>query len=172
MCYTYCARVYTLLLPLMADYILCYLFLFQTFILMSFRGCVGWAGFTKHLLDAVLDKLECSVDYLQFGCVCLSWHSVLKDNQVQLNKKLRHHQAPMLLVPNINDTNDKHVWRIYNVMENKFLDSTLSIPYDKRFCGSSQGWLVFVHNDWSVSLYKPFSNKDSSIRLPCMFISN
>ncbi|PON53134.1 hypothetical protein TorRG33x02_306140 [Trema orientale] len=60
-------------------------------------------------------------------------------------------------------------------MENKFLELELLVPYGKRFSGSSNGWLVAVNKDWTVTLYKPYSmvkegnNLDTCIRLPCIF---
>ncbi|PON63651.1 hypothetical protein PanWU01x14_129830 [Parasponia andersonii] len=77
----------------------------------------------------------------------------------------------MHLIP----SKDAHVWNIYDVMDNKFLESELLMPYDKRFCGSSKGWLVAVNKDWTVTLYKTYSivkdrnNEDTCIQLPCLF---
>ncbi|KAL5567979.1 hypothetical protein UlMin_024554 [Ulmus minor] len=82
--------------------------------------------------------------------VCSPWLSNIKDNQ---NKAIKSHkqQVPMLIVPDEN----KHIWRVYNVMNNKFLDLNLFVPHDTCFCASSEGWLVTVNKDYGITLYKP-----------------
>ncbi|PON55361.1 hypothetical protein PanWU01x14_188550 [Parasponia andersonii] len=85
---------------------------------------------------------------------------------------LHHHEVPMLLVPN----EQEHSWSIYNVLEDKFLDLNSSILYNKRFCGSSQGWLGVVNKDYTVTLNRPhfiskgdISDGNTSIQLPQLF---
>ncbi|XP_062093446.1 uncharacterized protein LOC133799446 [Humulus lupulus] len=102
----------------------------------------------------------------------------MKDNLQQRIKTLynryRDFQVPMLLTPT---TEDDNTWNIYNIMNNKILETKLVVPYDKRFCGSSKGWVVIVNKDWIVTLYKPFSmvqygnnNADTCvIQLPPLF---
>ncbi|GMN23649.1 hypothetical protein TIFTF001_040480 [Ficus carica] len=82
--------------------------------------------------------------------------------------------VPMLLIPS---HEDQHTLIAYNVLNNEFLGTQLSLPYGKRFGGSSEGWLVAVEENFSITLYKPFSivkegsrnNTDHIIRLPCLF---
>ena len=62
---------------------------------------------------------------------------------------LRHHQAPMLLIP----TEEEHIWRLYKALDCKFLD--LSLLHDQRFSGSSQGWLIMSNKDHTITLHKP-----------------
>ncbi|PON37727.1 hypothetical protein TorRG33x02_346790, partial [Trema orientale] len=123
-------------------------------------------------LDSILEKLESSTDFIKYGVVCLSWHHVTKDNQSKRSKMLHHHEVPMLLVPN----EQEYSWSIYNVLEDKFLDLNSSISYNKRFCGSSQGWLGVVNNDYTVTLNRPYftskgdiSDGNTSIQLPQLF---
>ncbi|PON34779.1 ascorbic acid mannose pathway regulator [Trema orientale] len=78
----------------------------------------------------------------------------------------------MLLVP----SDEEHTWSIYNVIDDKLLNLKLSLSHEKRFSGSSQGWLVVVNEDHTVTLYKPhFILKDdicdanTSIQLPYLF---
>ncbi|PON53139.1 putative F-box protein [Trema orientale] len=149
--------------------------LHSTFLLICFCVIVDWARVQKHILDLILEKLESLVDYLRFNVVCLQWHSVTKENQVERikasHRRYRYHQVPMLLMP----SEDEYTWNIYNVMTNKFLELELLIPYGKRFCGSSKGWLVAVNKDWTVTLYKPYSmindgnSEDTRIQLPILF---
>ena len=126
-------------------------------------SCSDWAGLPKELVELIADKIESSVHYLRFGAVCVPWLSVVRDNLSKHNAKFRH-QAPLLLIP------DKHkrTWRAYDVMKDKFLESKLRVPYERRFCGSSEeGWLVGVNKDSSVTLHKP-GYTYSNVRLPRM----
>ncbi|PON94581.1 hypothetical protein TorRG33x02_096160, partial [Trema orientale] len=82
---------------------------------------------------------------LQFSSVCLSWHDIAMNNRSKLIK-LNHHQVPMLLVPSESEAND--VWSVFSVVHNKFLTSKLLLPsYDRRFGGSSEGWLATVEEN-------------------------
>lgn len=127
----------------------------------------GWELYPCHLLDLILEKLKSTKDSLHFGTVCPEWHSTFKHNQLKVVEKSRECQVPMLLFPD-----EEESW-IYNVMDNKVVASKLFVPYEKRFSGSSHGWLVAVSTRMSVTLYKPFSmpmedNIDSkhTIKLP------
>ena len=64
-----------------------------------------------------------------------------------------------------------HTWRAYDVTKDEFLESKLLVPYERRFCGSSEGWLVVVNRDSTVTLHKPagLTLTESSIHLPCIF---
>ncbi|KAL5543579.1 hypothetical protein UlMin_007363 [Ulmus minor] len=130
-----------------------------------------WANLPKHILDSILGKLESSMDFLRFSGVCVLWHENVKNNQIRRNKMLRQHHAPMLFIPS--EEEEECTWIIYDIINNKCLESKLEIPYDKRFCGSSEGWLVATDINYEVSLYKPYSflkgekNVESiSIQLP------
>ncbi|CAL8127200.1 unnamed protein product [Prunus armeniaca] len=59
--------------------------------------------------------------------------------------------TPMLLL----QTRKRGTWSLYNVEEDKVLNLQLKIP-NKRFCGSSKGWLIFVDKDLVVTLVNPF----------------
>ncbi|GMN74806.1 hypothetical protein TIFTF001_053924, partial [Ficus carica] len=133
-----------------------------------------WEYLPKHLFDMTLEKLESPIDYLTFSATCVEWHSIAQDNESKRITMPRYHQVPMLLIP---CHEDQHTWSAYNVLNNEFLGTQLSVPYGKRFGGSSEGWLVAVEENFSVTLYKPFSmvkegsrnNTDHTIRLPCLF---
>ncbi|KAL5570061.1 hypothetical protein UlMin_026636 [Ulmus minor] len=98
----------------------------------------------------------------------MSWYYVIKENQIKrIKRPNNNHHVPMLLIP---IAEEKHLWTIYDIMNNKFLKSKLDFPYDKRFkrfCGSSGGWLMAVNDDYTLSLYKPYIN--TSIQLPSIF---
>ncbi|KAL5567945.1 hypothetical protein UlMin_024520 [Ulmus minor] len=77
-------------------------------------------------------------------------------------KILQLRQVPMLLIPD----EKEHTWRIYNVMSNKFLEKNVLVPYDKRFSGSSEAWLVTIEEDYTVKLYKPNFMNDEGMSKP------
>ncbi|KAK9920784.1 hypothetical protein M0R45_029330 [Rubus argutus] len=114
----------------------------------------GWANLPKDLLDSILERLMLSSsDYVRFSVVCKPWFGAAKDNQSRHAKKLLSHpEPPMLLFFN----GKEDAWNLYNVVENKILDVKLRLP-NKRFCGSSKGWLVVVEKDFTVTLINPFS---------------
>ncbi|XP_068342711.1 F-box protein SKIP23-like [Pyrus communis] len=121
-----------------------------------------WKNLPNHLLDLVLEKLA-SDDFLRFSLVCMSWSSVTKDNP--------RRPAPMLLV---SSGGKQDAWNVYNVEKDKVYDLQLRLP-NKRFCGSSKGWLVTVDENFAVTLMNPFAriqgceeNENSIIRLPSL----
>ncbi|PON66447.1 F-box domain containing protein [Trema orientale] len=128
-----------------------------------------WTNLPKHLLDLVLKNLELLKDCLQFSSVCGSWYFAANDNKAKL-VKLSYHHVPILLVPNESKNNDE--WSMYNVLDNKFVSSKLILPpYDRPFCGSSEGWLLTVDENFILTLYKPFKARDEKtiIHLPPLF---
>ncbi|CAN6581038.1 unnamed protein product [Malus baccata var. baccata] len=100
------------------------------------------------LLDLVLETLVSPSDYLHFGCVCKSWKHAAKANKKQ--------RALVL----------------WDAMNNKVFDLQLKLS-NKRFCGSSKGWLIAVDQSQTITLTNPLPRhkgrrmKDNSIiRLP------
>ncbi|CAL9008636.1 unnamed protein product, partial [Prunus brigantina] len=106
-----------------------------------------WANLPQNLLDSILERLTLLSDYLRFNIVCASWHSVAKHNKSRRAKTT----TPMLLL----QTKKRGTWSLYNVEEDKVLNLQLKIP-NKRFCGSSKEWLIFVDRDLVVTLVNPF----------------
>ncbi|XP_061993420.1 F-box protein SKIP23-like [Rosa rugosa] len=80
-------------------------------------------------------------------------------------------QPPLLLIP----SEERYTWNLYNVLDNQFLDYQVRLPH-KRFCGSSEGWLIAVERDLRVTLINPFrrvkgtDKKNSIIRLPALHV--
>ncbi|KAK9945387.1 hypothetical protein M0R45_010907 [Rubus argutus] len=79
--------------------------------------------------------------------------------------------APMLLICAIK----KHTWNLYSILDDKVFDLQLSVP-NKRYCGSSFGWLIAVEKNFAVTLINPFlrvkgwrKKENSIIRLPPMW---
>ncbi|KAF4371791.1 hypothetical protein F8388_023104 [Cannabis sativa] len=96
-------------------------------------------------------------DCLAFSNTCCSWHSIAKDNKNRV-VKLSEHQVPLLLVPNT-ESDNKDEWSVYDVLNNKFLSSKLILP--PNICGSSQGWLLSQDENFNLTLYKPFAQRQN-----------
>ncbi|KAM5566276.1 F-box protein [Rosa sericea] len=125
-----------------------------------------WEHLPRHLLDSVIGRLVKPSDFLLFSIVCKSWYSVAKDNKSKLAKMT----TPMLLI----STNKRRTWNLYNIVENRVVDMQFSVP-NKRYCGSSKGWLIAVEKNYAVTLVNPFfrlkgrrKKENSIIRLPPM----
>lgn len=121
------------------------------------------------LLNSVLERLESLSDYFQFSVVCTSWYCVAKKNRSKRAKMVSTcHRPPMLLISN--DSED--AWNVYNIMADKVLGLQLKVP-NKRFYGSSNGWLIDVEDSFAITLTNPFfrvkgkgEKENSIIRLP------
>ncbi|PON73189.1 F-box protein [Parasponia andersonii] len=100
-----------------------------------------WAGFLKHLLDLVFEKMELEqiTDCLGFDSGGLSWHHVAMENRSKLIKLNRHQYF-------------LHI-------------------YDRPIGGSSEGWLATLGKNYAVTLYKPFMENRGgiAIHLPPLF---
>ncbi|KAE8022936.1 hypothetical protein FH972_008697 [Carpinus fangiana] len=114
-----------------------------------------WALLPKDLLESILYKVASAVDRVRFGAVCKPWGTAVKERQ-------QGTQIPMLLIPG-KDNNDK-VQSLYSITDQRISDVNLSIPYNRRCCGSSLGWLSFVTESSFILLFNPFKN--TKIYLP------
>jgi hypothetical protein len=123
-----------------------------------------WAWLPKELLDSILDKVASPFDRIRFGAVCKSWGTAVKERQARRRLKTQIIQTPMLLqIPNKDNT--KRTRNLYSITNRKISDvNQLSMPYNRRCCGSSFGWLSFVTNSTCITLFNPFRNAE--IRLP------
>ncbi|XP_021800264.1 uncharacterized protein LOC110744588 isoform X1 [Prunus avium] len=127
-----------------------------------------WAGLPQHLLDSVVDRLVAQLDFARFSIVCMSWHSVAKHNQSHRAKLLGRDQPPMLMI----STDQEGTWNLCNLMDEKVLDLQLNF-LNKRFCGSSKGWVIIGEENFAITLLDPLSRtkgkeekENSIIRLP------
>ncbi|CAL9007826.1 unnamed protein product [Prunus brigantina] len=99
----------------------------------------------------------------------MAWHCMAKAHEKQFAKMQSCHRSPpLLLIP----TGKHNVWKVYNVMNDKLLDLQVRVP-NKRFCGSSKGWLIVVESNYAITLINPFfrvigrrKKENSIIRLP------
>ncbi|KAI5346862.1 hypothetical protein L3X38_014741 [Prunus dulcis] len=65
----------------------------------------------------------------------------------------------------------RDIWNLYDVAHNKLVNFQLRLP-NKRYCGSSKGWLIVVDESFRVNLINPFymvkggERANSTIHLP------
>ncbi|GLT70289.1 hypothetical protein SLA2020_423800 [Shorea laevis] len=121
-----------------------------------------WAWLPKDLLDSILDKAASSLERVRFGAVCKSWETAVKERR---RLKTQVTQIPMLLIPS--KKNNKKARSLYSITDRKISDVNLPMPYNRRCCGSSFGWLSFATNTSCITLFNPFRN--AKIHLPQLF---
>ncbi|PIA48051.1 hypothetical protein AQUCO_01400561v1 [Aquilegia coerulea] len=111
------------------------------------------------ILDQIMDRLILP-NLIQFGCVCTSWRSA--------SAPARHKGLlPWLIVPIKNNSNNKETGNIwvdgnlgfYSILNKKlYMLNVLEIE-DRRICGSSNGWLITVHENSDILLIHPFTRE-------------
>lgn len=73
--------------------------------------------------------------------------------------------VPFLLIPSSNQSPEAReaedeCRRLYSVTQQKVLNTELRVPYPRRNCGSSHGWLANLEaEDLSITPLNPFSGK-------------
>ncbi|KAJ1382989.1 hypothetical protein SESBI_43804 [Sesbania bispinosa] len=111
-------------------------------------------------LKFVLDKLEDRIDHVRFGAVCKSWHSIVKlyhqDNPFMTN-------VPMLMIPT--KRKSRTTRSLYSIPAGRVYPFQLFVPYNKRCCGCSHGWIATVDENNVIRLLNPFK-KVADITLP------
>ncbi|KAJ1386689.1 hypothetical protein SESBI_40614 [Sesbania bispinosa] len=120
-----------------------------------------WANLDALALCMVLDKLKERIDHVYFGVVCKSWHSVAKLHHQ--NQQFRTNVLPMLMIPNKKKGRANRC--LYGIPNGRAYPFQLSLPYNKRCCGFSHGWLATIDSRHVITLLNPFK-KVPPIRLP------
>ncbi|KAI8544841.1 hypothetical protein RHMOL_Rhmol08G0326300 [Rhododendron molle] len=134
------------------------------------RACCSssdWASLPEDLLVLILHRLIQLSDYFRFGAVCKPWHAAADHQKV--HRRRDKQEVPMLLIPppaKTAEEADYHCRRLYSVTQRKVLPNLeLRVPYPRRCCGSSHGWLATWNQaDAGITLLNPFSGK--SFRFP------
>ncbi|BFG35420.1 hypothetical protein CerSpe_216940 [Prunus speciosa] len=67
----------------------------------------------------------------------------------------------MLIIPTIHGSSERR--GLYSVTQGKTCSFELHVPYNKRLCGSSHGWLAFVDENLVVTLLNPFTGRAISL---------
>ncbi|XP_058751891.1 putative F-box protein At5g55150 [Vicia villosa] len=127
---------------------------------------MDWENLEANLLSLIFDKLVERMDHIYFNVVCKNWYSIAKFNYQ--SRQIHNNVLPMLMIP----TKKRLVRSLYGISCKKDYKIKLSVPSNKRLCGSSHGWLAKV-DDCSkgifITLINPFKNA-VSIKLPLMYI--
>ncbi|KAL3524305.1 hypothetical protein ACH5RR_017139 [Cinchona calisaya] len=110
----------------------------------------GWAWLPDLLLDTIIKNLILPADYIRFGAVCKHWHSIAVGI-------VQNNTCPMLMIPTKDSSKERR--SLYNVIQSKNYDIELPIPFNRRCCGCSHGWLAFAMDDLVITLFNPFLGK-------------
>ncbi|PIA56427.1 hypothetical protein AQUCO_00700627v1 [Aquilegia coerulea] len=123
---------------------------------------VDWLEIPDHILSLVTIKLNYIKDYIRFGAVCQSWHSVYVEN------RYHHHffHKPPLLMLATELNHDNQTRSFYSLAEKRVIEFRVPVPHDRLCRGSTYGWLVMVSKDWDITLLNPFSSLNNVIQLP------
>uniref|UniRef100_A0A0V0H671 Putative ovule protein n=1 Tax=Solanum chacoense TaxID=4108 RepID=A0A0V0H671_SOLCH len=109
-----------------------------------------WSELQYDLLVLIARHLNLIEDYLNFGSVCKSWHSVPTKNN--FNKYLS--RAPWLMLAEEDGNSIRKFFSLYNGM---ILNKRIPKASRKR-CMESMGWLIMVGEDQGeISMLHPFS---------------
>ncbi|XP_015163208.1 uncharacterized protein [Solanum tuberosum] len=108
-----------------------------------------WSEVPLDLLVSIGRCLNLIEDYLNFGSVCKSWHSVATKNN--FNNDLC--RAPWLMLAEEEDNEVRKFFSLYNGM---ILNKRIPKASRKR-CLESMGWLITVGEEGEISLLHPFS---------------
>ncbi|XAR53634.1 hypothetical protein NMG60_11022261 [Bertholletia excelsa] len=114
---------------------------------------LDWAWLPKHLLDNILNKLVSLQDFIRFGAVCSQWRIVARDNFGR-RASATNHQLPLLLIPS--PYGDIPLRALYSIRKPGVLNTELHMPYNRRLCGSSHGWLIALDGRTFI-LLNPFT---------------
>ncbi|KAK8673679.1 hypothetical protein V6N13_111997 [Hibiscus sabdariffa] len=118
-----------------------------------------WTNLAKNVVVLIVEKLVPPLSqFVMFGLVCKDWHTTIVDDHLLRRQVLKgcHRQVPLLMIP----TKDKSPERrcLYNIIRKKTYHTELSVPYSRRCCGSSYGWIATVDHTSAVKLINPFTN--------------
>lgn len=91
-------------------------------------------------------------DKVRFSVICKSWVTAVKEQRCMKPKAL---EFPCCWFPA--KTMNK-ARSLYNITERKIYDLYLSMPYNRRCCGSSFSWLSIVTNILYITLLNSFRN--------------
>ncbi|KAL4352365.1 hypothetical protein GQ457_06G038630 [Hibiscus cannabinus] len=118
-----------------------------------------WTNLAKNVLVLIAEKLVPPLSqFVMFGLVCKDWRTTIVDDHLLRRQVLKgcHRQVPLLMIP----TKDKSPERrcLYDIISKKTYHTELSVPYSRRCCGSSYGWIATVDHTSAVKLINPFTN--------------
>ncbi|KAM5567354.1 hypothetical protein ABKV19_015439 [Rosa sericea] len=122
-----------------------------------------WASLPKDILLLMLHKLFEPIDHVRLAAVCNHWHKVSKEHDHTTQRWCN--LLPMLMIPPSRPPS-RTKQMVYSLSEGEtYTNVQLPVPYDRRFSGSSHGWLATAHENFSITLLNPF-RKAAAIHLP------
>nr|XP_048332817.1 putative F-box protein At4g22660 [Ziziphus jujuba var. spinosa] len=125
----------------------------------------NWACLPVDLLELILEKLVFLSDYIRFSAVCKLWNSIVLNDHKENRISLSNHQLPWLLVSSRDEDEDKDEDReerfsLYNFVKAEICNFRLGIPHNylnRRYCGSSHGWMIFLSSSDQLVILNPLS---------------
>ncbi|KAK8710542.1 hypothetical protein V6N13_145861 [Hibiscus sabdariffa] len=118
-----------------------------------------WTNLSKNVVVLIAEKLVPPLSqFVWFGLVCKVWRTTIVDDHLLHRQILKgcHRQVPLLMIPTKDKSREKR--GLYNVIDKKIYHSELSVPYSRRCCGSSYGWIATLDRTSAVKLINPFTN--------------
>ncbi|XP_057444999.1 F-box protein SKIP23-like [Lotus japonicus] len=107
-----------------------------------------WANLEANPLSIILDKLIERIDHVWFSAVCKNWCSVAKLNHQ--SQQFRTNVLPMLTF--------RSKRGLYSIPSHRFYIFQSKMPYGKKICGSSHGWVAICESNLTITLFNPFKN--------------
>jgi hypothetical protein len=129
---------------------------------------VDWGNLEALPLSLIFNKLVERIDHIYFSVVCKNWYSIAKFSYQ--NRQIKNNVLPMLMIPTKRRCRTKRC--LYGISSNKIYHFQLPLPYNKRLCGSSHGWVAkvdFISKLTIITLLNPFKNL-VSIPLPPIYM--
>ncbi|XP_042505500.1 F-box protein SKIP23-like [Macadamia integrifolia] len=108
----------------------------------------NWSNLLEELLEIIVGRLTCFLDYVRFGNVCRSWQTVIKNTHHNLTSF-----DPWLMLPERED--NSMIRGFYILSRRDVLELKLPEAHRKRCVGSTRGWLVMVDKSLSINLFNP-----------------
>ncbi|XP_071725129.1 uncharacterized protein [Rutidosis leptorrhynchoides] len=125
-----------------------------------------WTSLPNLVSFIIFEKFSKSIDVVQFGLVCKQWYLASKE-YIETKRDIQRKALPVLLIPTKRGRKKKSR-KLYCVIERKFI-SEVSVRSNKKFCGSSHGWIAFNDENGIITLVNPFKN-GTTIQLPRLHI--
>ncbi|KAL0006923.1 hypothetical protein SO802_008425 [Lithocarpus litseifolius] len=121
-----------------------------------------WADLPHDILIKIIRRLSIYDDFVIFGAVCKSWHSVYLLENPPLSPLPP--RCPWLLLAKENEQSIKESRGFFNLIDSKVYNFKLPELVGKKCFGISFGWLLSIGTDFEMNLFHPFSKH--LLRLP------
>ncbi|PIA48050.1 hypothetical protein AQUCO_01400560v1 [Aquilegia coerulea] len=117
----------------------------------------------RDILNQIMERLT-TPELFRFAGVCTSWRSASAPGRHKL-------RLPWLIVPSeYSDMKTGNIWfgrvGFFSILDGKVYYLHIPEMKERRICGSSNGWLITVHESSDIGLLHPFSKE--IIKLPSL----